>query len=402
MATQVFISYSSKDAAAVALCHALGNALKAAGYEPFIDRWDISPGDKWEQGIRVALAESHAAVILFSESTLTHHYVLYETGILSIRCHLDEGFKLIPVLFDAVTPEHLTRRRFAPSAIADIQSVKLTTTEQLLEKIVQLLGPASGRVGHRTVVDSLADNIAMELDAFGDMRLKQLVARLGLGISIWTRQKGIAEIATEIARRVLSSGLAGAEQSIRELINIRVNGLESLVELLAPLWVRHEAAGSLRRAPRQMAALNGLYFADFTARMYVRRALWPDSAFEMCPISETSSENRVAHVADEIAKYLMARRPRLKTPKDALGYLKRQKLSLYATLLPPVPSPEELAQLSLEFPSVTFLLHTGERALPIEQLPDLVEPLPELAPEEEVEASDRYNNIVGLLGTQDG
>lgn len=402
MPAQVFISYSSRDAAAVALREALGKALEKVGYEVFIDNWSITPGEEWGQKIRVGLAESHAAIILFSKSTVDHDFVLYEAGILSIRCHLDDYFKLIPVLFGEVKQEDLRSQRFSPLAIDVIQNITVSSEQQIVDKILELLGPASGRVGHKTIVGSLADQIAVELGEFQDLRLKQLAAWLGLNIAIWDRQVGIASIATELTRRVLGEGMAGVEQSIRTLVKARATGLKPLVDLLAPLWVRHEAAGMIPQAPRQMVALNGLFFADFTARMYLLRAVWPAPDIEVCPVSETDSEDRVTHVADEIAKYLMATRPIFKKPQQALDYLKRRKPALYVTLPAPVPSPEELEQLSADFPSVTFLLHTGERALTTTQLPTLVEPLPELTPKEEQDACDLYGNILGLLSVQGG
>jgi hypothetical protein len=396
MAAQVFISYSSKDDAAVELRDAVRQALKDAGYEVFVDKWDITPGTLWGQAIRIALAESHAAVILFSKSTLNHDYVLYEAGILSLRCHLDKDFKLIPVLFEEVKPEHLKRKRFSPLAIADIQSVKITSTQQIVEKIRDLLGPAGGRVGHKTVVDSLADQIALELGELPTLRLKQLAARLNLQISVWSEQRGVSEIATELTRLVLREGMAGVEKCIRTLINTRVAEPKPLVNLLSPLWVRHEAAGRIPQASHHLVALNGAFF-DFTARMYLLRAVWPDQAIELCSVSEPHGEDRVAYVTNEIANYVMATRPMYKKPTQALEYLRRQKVPLYVTLPPPVPAIDELEKLLAAFPNVTFLLHTGEKALDPTHLPGIVEPLPELAPNEEQDACDRYSNILGLL-----
>jgi hypothetical protein len=402
MPTQVFISYSSRDAAAVSLCEAVGQALDEAGYEVFKDTWSIEPSAPWKKEIWTALAESHAAVILFSKSTLKHEYVLFEASILSVRCHLDEDFKLIPVLFEEVKPEALQSRRFSPLALADIQHLKVTSAPQIVEKIRQLLGPASGRVGHKTVVESLADQVAVELDGLQKNQLKQLAARLKLKIVSWTRQGLISAIATELTRRVLCEGMAGVEQFIRALVNVRVPNLKPLEKLLTPLWVRREDAGKIPLAPHRMVALNGVFFADFTARMYLLRAVWPNADLEICPVSETHSEDRVAHVTREIAKYVMASRPMYKTPAAALGYLRRQKVPLYVTLPPPVPVPEDLAQLHTDFPDVIFLLHTGENALADTQLPGLVEPLPELTQTEEQDACDRYGNILGLLSAQGG
>lgn len=402
MAAQVFISYSSKDEAAVALRDDVRQALKGAGYEVFVDKWDIAPGTLWGQAIRIALAESHAAVILFSKSTLDHDYVLYEAGILSLRCHLDKGFKLIPVLFEEVKPEDLTSRRFSPLAIADIQSVKITSTQQIVEKIRELLGPAEGRVGHKTVVDSLADQIAMELSGLSDARLRQLVANLNLQVTFWSEQRGISEIATELTRLVLREGMAGVEKCIRTLVNTRVAEPKPLVKLLSPLWVRHEAARRIPQASHHLVALNGIFFADFTARMYLLRAVWPKQDIEMCPVSETHGEDRVAHVTNEIANHVMATRPMYKRPAQALEYLRRQRVPLYVTLPPPVPALDELEKLLAAFPDVTFLLHTGDKALDPNYLPGIVEPLPELAPNEEQDACDRYGNILGLLNAQRG
>jgi tetratricopeptide (TPR) repeat protein len=67
MAFQVFLSHSNADKPAV---EALARRLRTEGFEPWLDRWHLIPGDPWQPAIEQALAESRTCAVFVGPSGL--------------------------------------------------------------------------------------------------------------------------------------------------------------------------------------------------------------------------------------------------------------------------------------------------------------------------------------------
>ena len=65
--TQIFVSYARKDSA-----HArqVADALRAAGFEPWLEEQQVNPGENWPQAIGNAIEKSDGIVLLVSKAFL--------------------------------------------------------------------------------------------------------------------------------------------------------------------------------------------------------------------------------------------------------------------------------------------------------------------------------------------
>lgn len=107
-AAKVFISYSRRDAA---FADELVEGLKACGFEAYIDREDIAPGEAWETRLGGLIAEADTVVYVISPHSVSSeqcHWEVTETLRLSKR--------LLPVVWapvpDAQMPKELARLNF--------------------------------------------------------------------------------------------------------------------------------------------------------------------------------------------------------------------------------------------------------------------------------------------------
>ncbi|NJN71143.1 MAG: toll/interleukin-1 receptor domain-containing protein [Nitrospira sp.] len=91
---RVFISHSSHDKP---LVEALALALHERGIEPWLDRWEIGPGDDIVASINAGLDEAPAGIVVFSAHTKSSRWVEAEVSYLTYA-RIVEGKVLIPVV----------------------------------------------------------------------------------------------------------------------------------------------------------------------------------------------------------------------------------------------------------------------------------------------------------------
>src|SRR5580704_7145367 len=102
----VFLSYNSRDRDAVRIL-ALKLRDKAVG--PWLDEWELVPGEAWQKGLARGIAQSSSAAFLVGSSG-TGAWEGAETMLVLNRSFRDPSYRVIPVLLpgapdDAV--EHL-------------------------------------------------------------------------------------------------------------------------------------------------------------------------------------------------------------------------------------------------------------------------------------------------------
>ena len=118
---RVFISHSSTDKPAVL---ELADALRFRGFEPWVDKWEIAPGDDIVAKINQGLEQADAGLIVFSAGAAKSRWVQAEWSALTFA-RIESGQVLIPLTFDddaAMPPllAPLLRRRIDEvEAIAD-------------------------------------------------------------------------------------------------------------------------------------------------------------------------------------------------------------------------------------------------------------------------------------------
>src|SRR5688500_12909001 len=119
MSMRVFISHSSKDKPAVA---ALALALRERGIVPWLDKWEIGPGDDIVASINAGLEEAPAGIIVFSRHSRESRWVEAEVSYLTYA-RIQERKVLIPVMVgdDAWVPPLL--RPLARRGIEEIEAI---------------------------------------------------------------------------------------------------------------------------------------------------------------------------------------------------------------------------------------------------------------------------------------
>jgi hypothetical protein len=104
----IFLSYSKEDTTPVSEIY---KELKKAGYQPWMDTHDISPGQNWKFEIQKAISNCNAAVIFLSSKSVSKTgYVQVElTEFLEQRKRRPEGsIYVIPVRLDPCpVPTHV-------------------------------------------------------------------------------------------------------------------------------------------------------------------------------------------------------------------------------------------------------------------------------------------------------
>src|SRR5215471_7997159 len=106
---KVFISYSRKDSSDFA--DELVAGLELAGFEPFIDRHDISAGEDWEARLGGLIAASDTVVFVVSPEAVKSERCAWEAD-----RTLSLSKRLLPVIYktvpDSDIPQTLRRLQF--------------------------------------------------------------------------------------------------------------------------------------------------------------------------------------------------------------------------------------------------------------------------------------------------
>ncbi|UVI38177.1 TIR domain-containing protein [Qipengyuania spongiae] len=109
----IFLSYASPDRPRVMEIYA---ELKNAGYNVWIDRKEILPGEKWDVSIKRALHESVIVVVFVSSNSIDRRGYLQreiESALDNVKERLEDDIYLIPVKLDDVeAPRSLSEFHF--------------------------------------------------------------------------------------------------------------------------------------------------------------------------------------------------------------------------------------------------------------------------------------------------
>ena len=116
---KVFCSHSSADKPRV---KAVAKRLAAAGIDPWVDQWEIAPGDDIVGKINEGLGSCSVGLIFFSKETLEKHWVRAEVSTLTYQA-IEDGKPVIPVMLDADAPMPELLRSRARVAGEDLEQL---------------------------------------------------------------------------------------------------------------------------------------------------------------------------------------------------------------------------------------------------------------------------------------
>lgn len=93
--TDVFLSHNSADKPAI---EALAFRLRAAGIDPWLDKWNLIPGNPWQADIEQALEQCKNCVVFIGLSGMGpwHHEEM--RALINRRVAEKNGFRVVPVL----------------------------------------------------------------------------------------------------------------------------------------------------------------------------------------------------------------------------------------------------------------------------------------------------------------
>src|SRR5690349_5792822 len=97
---KVFCSHRQKDKPVV---KEVAAKLAAAGIDPWVDEWEILPGDDFVGAINKGLKTCDAGLIFFSNEVADGKWVQAEISALTVQA-IEDGKPVIPVLLDPDVP----------------------------------------------------------------------------------------------------------------------------------------------------------------------------------------------------------------------------------------------------------------------------------------------------------
>ncbi|HYH78928.1 MAG TPA: toll/interleukin-1 receptor domain-containing protein [Longimicrobium sp.] len=372
---RVFISHSSGDEVELLdrVCHELEHGH---GYEILVDRRSIRAADEWRERIVAMIAECHAAVILFSPRALASAWVHAEATALSWRRALDPDFRLIIVRFPGVSEKSLRNGRFEPLALGRVQQREAEEPAQVVSAVTEALADRRPFATHMDLVDGGIATLLRKADLDDDGL--ESVCETHFGPIGWKPARDRrATLARELSRKVLREGAGNLRTAVSVLDSFSAaltrDTAGKILRILEPFWVEAAAAGTiplvaLRQGKSRDAALNGEYFANFTAELYLRRAYPLSSSRTVVWVDDGGDGDFAGYVAARVRADLRNRFWRLRKLSDDeidafLNDPEGPPLPLFIMVPRLPPDTASLAELRKRFSKATYIFWTG-RELP--------------------------------------
>ncbi len=406
---RIFVSHSSADKQLTAdVCAQL--ALDGdPRFELLVDVDRLEAGHPWPKQLHEWMARCDAALILLTPAAAGSDWVLKEATILAWRLALEPGFRLFIARHDDVSDELLAEQKFGPLQLDQVQWLGAGDPAGIAGEVRAGL---AGLSFDPSPFDRMVGVLAELFEEVGTSTLGKVAAKLkSFEPPPWAPETDEKQRLIEaIARHLMCENLGDyEEEGLKSLIGDigwkpTAKVLRGILRILAPHWVDGGAAGQLallpRLDPRRAAALNGEYLLDYTARIYVTRALLDESLkCQVFGVPGANSGQLDEHYRHEICNAVRSRKRRLKSRDDAavIAWLKRQDADRYVVLPPPVPPGAAIATLLDTFPTVNFVIWTG-RDLEIDpSLPRVDWLEPAVDPETEEKQYDDWDDSTQII-----
>jgi hypothetical protein len=385
----IFISHSSKPRDlpgddrlryAREVLRLIDEALRASGFDTWIDRERLHPGDVWNSDIHAVLNTCDGAVVLLDPVVLTEsNWVLTEATVLAHRYATSPDFRLIPVLLGGASPQALQQGAWAPLRMAEIQpawenpSLVLEDLTRRADDVAdQVVGAFAGLAPIK--VEPLLDWWVMEttvplreLAVTAPHRLDAAADALQMDCAAWV---GGGRRLDRLAFALLDGDrdrIPEAVSALAPLVNERADPIgEKLAGKVSPLWVRLETASGvargLRGAPGERRILISTTNQDLASDI-IHRAFYCSEKLRLARCTGENGENLdglVKSYALAITKSLIRFGLQGKPPDVIAKTLARADPPPVALISTEGLDDEDLAslvdQLSRRFPGVVLAL----------------------------------------------
>lgn len=221
--------------------------LTEAGFDVWIDRSQVNPGDPFDNKIHFALQDCDVGVILIDFDALDSNYVRKEATILMWR-QSTGGTRVLPVLLPSVKELEFSRSALVKTIGLDSLSLLRPQTakqnhavaEWFAEEITgRLAGALPERISHPTA--RWIQDFTHVISTISVDRLWRVAERLGLDPQDWARTQNRH---AAVACAMLGADMTHAYQALVQLVDLLDvdRARTKTVRWALPLWVDLDAA----------------------------------------------------------------------------------------------------------------------------------------------------------------
>jgi tetratricopeptide (TPR) repeat protein len=176
---RVFCSHRSRDNERV---RAIAAQLAAAGIDPWVDDWEIRPGDDIVRKINDGLAACDAGLLFVSSSTLESPWVSAEVSAMVYQ-RIQEGRCLIPVMIDADAPLPPLLKPYARLGAGQVEALVDAIYGRSSKPVVAAPRAQVRERSFRVALRSLPEGLGIRTERDGEAVGPEATARLGAGFS---------------------------------------------------------------------------------------------------------------------------------------------------------------------------------------------------------------------------
>jgi hypothetical protein len=222
--------------------------LEDSGFEVWIDRNQIHPGDDFDGKISFALYECDIGIILLDLDALDSPWVRKEATILMWR-HAMGGVRVVPVLMGGVTARDLSKTDLGSTVRLGALSVLRAPTPKLnsaaAQSLAELIDDELRSEASPAEVNSpsarwIQDFVHFTSGVSAD-RLWRVAERLGVDSRDWARARDPHAV---VAGALLGADMVHAHQALVQLVSLIDEDSQRAraVHRAVPLWVDLDAA----------------------------------------------------------------------------------------------------------------------------------------------------------------
>jgi hypothetical protein len=352
----------------------LGDQLNAAGFQPWLDRFDVSAGEEFDTLIYDALARCQAAVILIDRDALESDYVTKEATILVWRQSIGDPVYLLPVLLGNVTEIEVRASNLGRRSGLDRLSLVKATNHKLNGRAafetaqqisVRLIKEVVALGGIDSPKQRWIDDVSHFLSGASDNALLRAAQKIGVDQHAWHRTARKREA---IAAALLSCDIRKTYKVLLDLVyQLDTDRAEKTVRHALPLWVDLSAARVVMEAnelPAE-ARIVGLTTEnpEYGAHL-ARRATACAPEFPVCKFPVVSGEDPVRELVQRYDQTLrdLLNLPAHLTSEEMAEYLDYSR-GIYVVMRCDTHSPQTLYavmdELHRRFPGIIIIAVAG-------------------------------------------
>jgi hypothetical protein len=349
----------------------LETRLEDSGFEVWIDRNQVSPGEEFEDKISFALYDCDIGLILLDLDALDSGYVRKEATILMWR-HMIDGIRVMPILIGGVTVRDLTRSDLgATVGLGNLSVLRAPTSklngaaaESLVEAIISELPKATKPTGISSPSVRWIQDFVHFTSGISAERLWRVAECLGVDIADWARARDRHQV---VAGAMLGADMLRVHRALVQLVGLldEDGSKTEAVRRALPLWVDLDVAKIVVDVEALPAGRRVLAIATPAYRLgehVIQRATFSAQEYGTHRLPDVTGER--AH-SELLQRYDSILRRVLHfftddTPEDIAHELNSLGGGVFALMrcenLPPFTAIGIIESLQKRFPGVTFVV----------------------------------------------